>query len=114
MTNCPNCSGLLKPDSCKCEFCGSYFFDFCGINFEEHKPFYMHIKTQKGVATIKALPSLGTFEMSCEPTYITAGNTPIAIHQNYLATLHVDFDCLPMDDNKTLVKFDGEATNGKM
>lgn len=116
MTNCPNCSGLLKPDSCKCEFCGSYFFDFCGINFEEHKPFFMHIKTQQGVATMKVLPGISTFEETSEPTYITdtRHNTIVAMYYKCSASLHVDFDCVPMDNNGTLVKFDTGAADGKM
>lgn len=108
MTNCPNCSGLLKPDSCRCEFCGTYFFDFCGIDFEEYKPFYMHIKTQHGIATMKVLPGISTFEETSEPTYITdtKHNTIVAMYSKRSASLHIDFNCLPMDAEGTLVKID--------
>lgn len=108
MTNCPNCSGLLKPDSCRCEFCDTYFFDFCGIDFEEKKPFYMHIKTNRGIATMKVLPSIGEVEIKSDPIYVTGGinQTRLAMYDRRSASLHIDFDCMAIDDDGTLCKFE--------
>lgn len=90
MTNCPNCAALLKEDSCKCEYCGSQFFDFCGINIDDFKPLYLRIKYNNQIAIVKTIP----------------GAIDFAPSDNENPKFNMEFTCLPMDYYNTVMKIE--------
>lgn len=90
MTNCPNCAALLKEDSCKCEYCGSHFFDFCGINIDELKPLYLRLKYNNQIAITKVIPGVIEFTPSTDEN----------------PKFNMEFTCLPMDYYNTVMKIE--------
>lgn len=44
--NCPNCGAPLKPDSVKCEYCGTTYFNWATLQIG-HKPFYINMIDEK-------------------------------------------------------------------
>ena len=66
MINCPNCNAPLEPYKCKCEYCGSYFFDFSGADLTGDKPCYIKV----GDTVALAHPHIE--EIACRPEYAEA------------------------------------------
>ena len=63
MLNCPNCAAPIEPYKCKCEYCGTYYYDLTVFDMEENKPCYIKLKTDIGTLTALAIPQLGTLEI---------------------------------------------------
>lgn len=67
MINCPNCNAPLEPYKCKCEYCGSYFFDFSGADLTGDKPCYIKVGNTVALAhphveEIASTPNYDTYE----------------------------------------------------
>ena len=45
MKNCPNCGSPIEPYKCKCDYCGTWYFDMTAIDFTDGKPCYIKMKT---------------------------------------------------------------------
>ena len=69
MTNCPNCGAPLEPYKCKCEFCGTWYFDFTAFDMSDYKPYYVKFRTPYGVITTLATPELKTIESFNDTCY---------------------------------------------
>lgn len=65
MTNCPNCNAPIEPYNCKCKYCGTYYFDFSGIDLLGDKPCYVKV----GNTVALTYPRLE--EVECIPDYET-------------------------------------------
>lgn len=69
MKNCPNCGSPIEPYKCKCEFCGTWYFDFTAFDMSENVPYYVKFKTPYGVITTLARPELQTIEVNSDCYY---------------------------------------------
>ena len=62
MKNCPNCGSPLDPYKCKCDYCGTWYFDLTAFDVEDGKPCYIKFKTSYGTITALAVPEIQTIE----------------------------------------------------
>lgn len=63
MRNCPNCGAPLEPYKCRCEYCGTWYFDFTSFDLSSGDPYYVKFNTPYGVVTTLAKPELQTIEL---------------------------------------------------
>lgn len=91
MKNCPNCNAPIEPYKSKCEYCGTYYFDFSGIDMSGNKPCYVKI----GNVTAMAIPRVDQIEY--HPEYESFVDIKGRFH-NTLArkniTIQANFDVL--------------------
>lgn len=73
MKNCPNCGSPIEPYKCKCEYCGTWYFDFTAFDMSGNEPYYVKFNTPYGVLTTLAKPELQTIDVSED--YTDATNT---------------------------------------
>lgn len=62
MKNCPNCGSPIEPYKCKCEYCGTWYFDLTAFDMTEDVPYYVKFKTSYGIITALAVPEIQTIE----------------------------------------------------
>ena len=107
MTNCPNCNAPIEPYKCKCEYCGTYYFDFTALDLTGNKPYYVKFKTQDKVITALARPILETIDLSTDTTDIFDGRG--IIHRYYGSRhcdLNVRFQCYEDSEKKSLFQIE--------
>ena len=104
MVNCPNCGAPLEPYKCRCEFCGTYYFDFTAFDMSKNDPYYVKFRTPYGVLTTLAKPEVQTIEVNVDSRDITdlSGNIIQRFAVNKTCDLNVVFHSVINPENKTL------------
>lgn len=110
--NCPNCGAPLQAEVCKCPYCGTSYFDFCAMNIEDGKPFYLKFSTEsKGklieiTALVKILPN---FNISFETDWNYAMNNMDKIVSRVasrsICTFNMAFEAIPTNINDRQILF---------
>ena len=102
MKNCPNCGAPLEPYKCKCDFCGTWYFDFTAFDMTSDTPYYVKFRTCNGVITTLARPELQTIETSSDTVEVTnsRGDIVKTFRTNICCDLGVIFHAVPMKDYK--------------
>lgn len=113
MHNCPNCGSPIDPYKTKCEYCGTYCFDFSNIDFTNGKPVYIKFKfnpeypgyeNKSAILTSLAVPKLETIETKSDSIDVVdrMGNTVSTFRTNQTCEMAVKFNCVRDPEKKTL------------
>ena len=121
MVNCPNCGAPIDPYKCKCEYCGTWYYDLTGFDFTEGKPCYVKFRTnmngQEVYITALARPYLETLEMQNDMINVCS-SMETKMH-SFCESKHCDinmrFECYEDKETKTLFQVEiplEEVKNG--
>ena len=97
MQNCPNCGAPIEPYKCRCEYCGTWYFDFTAFDMSDDKPYYVKFRSPMGVITTLAKPELQTIETNYDTVNIEngLGNTLKTFVQSVNCDIGVVFHAIP-------------------
>jgi len=111
MRNCPNCGAIIEPYKCKCEFCGTWYFDFTAFDMSEDVPYYVKFRTPYGVITTFARPELKTIDTNSDELYAVdaRGNVLTKFVTSYSCDLDVVFHTLTNPEDGSLYKLELEG-----
>ena len=115
MRNCPNCGAPLEPYKCRCEFCGTWYFDFSAFDMSGSDPYYVKFRTPYGIITTLARPELKTIEVQDDWTEAMddRGNILIRFANYRTCDLDVTFHSVvsPEDGSLYRLEIDNEAVD---
>ena len=108
MRNCPNCGAPIKPYKCKCDHCGTWYFDLTAFDMVENKPCYIKFRTPWGTVTTLARPELQSIESSFETVDMvdSIGRSYCSFLTNKSADMNVVFHMLRSPSNDELYRLD--------
>ena len=102
MKNCPNCGSPIEPYKCKCEYCGTWYFDFTAFDMTEDVPYYVKFNTPYGVITTLARPELQTIETTDDYVCNVMGCKSTSFISNRSCDLNVVFHSQVNPENNSL------------
>lgn len=110
MKSCPNCGAPIEPYKCKCEYCGTWYFDFTSFDMVEDVPYYVKFKTPYGIITTLARPELQTIDVYQDSSYAIdrCGNALCNFITNTSCDLSVTFHSMPGENGELFKIGDNE------
>lgn len=72
--NCPNCGAPYEIGLNKCPYCGTIYFDFSIVDFDNKEPIFLSIKNNGILYTMKVIPSCGKMELTSNGTDVIGWN----------------------------------------
>ena len=99
MKNCPNCGSPIEPYKCKCDYCGTWYFDMSAIDLTDGKPCFVKFKVpnfeRDYILTALAIPKIETITGYTESVDITdyAGNIKTCAVKSHTYEINMNFLC---------------------
>lgn len=79
--NCINCGAVVLSGIDKCPYCGTSYFDFSSIDFDENKPIILRIKYKGMIIEQLVVPEISSIQMERNTTDIVRGMGNIKVNQ---------------------------------
>lgn len=96
--NCPNCGAVIEPYSCKCQYCGTWYYDLTLFDTLDDTPKYVKFRMERNgkevYLTALARPQLKTIEQ--QPvmySFYVDGKCNHSIMSEYECDIFVMFEC---------------------
>jgi hypothetical protein len=100
--NCPNCGAPISPETNKCPYCNTSYFDLSSIDIDNNEPFYLKIRMGKMILTqlVRVLPdmSINVESNSCSACD-SLGNKLYNFSISNDMFINLNFQAVPQDFN---------------
>ena len=74
-TNCINCGAPIDDRTDRCAYCGTLYYDFCGMDIDGKTPIAFRVKlNDKLVANFLAIPTAASLELRSDNVEFVATN----------------------------------------
>ena len=106
MKNCINCGAPIDEHSEKCAYCGTLYYDFCGINIDNKTPVAFRVKYgDEMFVSFLAIPKAGSIEYEEDVAYARDqfGNIVGRFVKSVSARPNIDFEVIPSKGGNLIV-----------